>query len=228
MRRPRTQGPPRRHGRSLQGKPAPDGIETRFEVRTRDSELPPEEFAKLPRRPIHIVLDNLRSAFNVGSVFRLADAARAAEVIPCGYTAFPPHHKLEQTSLGTTDSVPWRRFDDTISALTDLKAKGIRIVGVETVQGAPPFHLSEYTFPMALVLGNEALGVSEAALQMCDAVVDIPVFGYKNSINVATAASIVLYDVLRQGGWLDAMTLGPVLRPSRAATRPGGTGESGT
>jgi 23S rRNA (guanosine2251-2'-O)-methyltransferase len=217
MRRPRTQGPPRHPGRSLKGQPAPDGIETFFEVKTRDSELPPEEFAKLPRRPIHIVLDNLRSAFNVGSIFRLADAARAAEVIPCGYTAFPPHHKLEQTSLGTTDSVPWRRFEDTASALLELKAAGIQLVAVETARGASPYHLFEYRFPVALVLGNEALGVSEAALRMCDAVVEIPVFGYKNSINVATATAIVLYDTLYQRGWLD----------EPAATRPDGISESG-
>jgi 23S rRNA (guanosine2251-2'-O)-methyltransferase len=218
MRRPRTQGPPRHHGRSLKGKPAPDGIETFFKVKTSDSELPPEEFARLPRRPIHIVLDNLRSAFNVGSIFRLADAARAAEVIPCGYTAYPPHHKLEQTSLGTTDSVPWRRFDDTVSALTDLKAKGIQLVAAETARGASPYHRFEYSFPVALVLGNEALGVSEAALKLCDAVIEIPVFGYKNSINVATASAIVLYDVLRQGGWLD----------DPAPTRPGDSAVSGT
>ena len=218
MRRARTQGPPRHLGRSLKGKPAPDGIETFFEVKTRDSELPPEEFAKLPRRPIHIVLDNLRSAFNVGSIFRLAAAARAAEVIPCGYTAYPPHHKLEQTSLGTTDSVPWRRFDDVTSALADLRSKGIQIVGVETAMGAAPYHRFEYDFPVALVLGNEALGVSEAALRMCDAVVEIPVFGYKNSINVATAAAVVLYGMLRQGNWLD----------ETAATRPDGISESVT
>lgn len=202
------------------GKPAPDGIETLFEVKTRDSELPPEEFAKLPRRPIHIVLDNLRSAFNVGSVFRLADAARAAEVIPCGYTAFPPHHKLEQTSLGTTDSVPWRRFEETTSALADLKDKGVQIVAAETARGANLFHRFDYTFPVALVFGNEALGVSEAALRMCDAVVEIPVFGYKNSVNVATAAGIVLYEVLRQGGWLDVEEPAPI--------PPGGISESVT
>jgi len=218
MRRPRTQGPPRYHGRSLKGKPAHDGIETFFEVKTRDSELPPEEFAKLPRRPIHIVLDNLRSAFNVGSIFRLADAARAAEVIPCGYTAYPPHHKLEQTSLGTTDSVPWRRFDETTSALADLKDKGIQLVAVETARRATPYHRFDYRFPVALVLGNEALGVSEPALRMCEALVEISVFGYKNSVNVATAAGIVLYEVLRQGGWLD----------EAAATRPDGILESGT
>jgi 23S rRNA (guanosine2251-2'-O)-methyltransferase len=217
MRRPRTQGPPRHRGRSLKGKPASDGIETFFEVRTRDSELPPEEFARLPRRPIHVVLDNLRSAFNVGSIFRLADAARAAEVIPCGYTAYPPHHKLEQTSLGTTDSVPWRRFDDTVAALADLKARGAQLVAVETARGASPYHRFEYNFPVALVLGNEALGVSAAALKTCDAVVEIPVFGYKNSVNVATAAGIVIYDALRQAGWLD-----------EAAIRPTGTAVSGT
>ena len=219
MRRPRTQGPPRHPGRSLKGKPASDGIETYFEVKTRDSDLPPEEFAKLPRRPIHIVLDNLRSAFNVGSIFRLADAARAAEVITCGYTAYPPHHKLEQTSLGTTDSVPWRRFDDTPSALADLKDNGLQIVGVETARGASPYHRFDYNFPIALVLGNEALGISEVVLRMCDAVIEIPVFGYKNSINVATAAGIVLYYALSQGDWLDEQP-GP--------TPPGGISESGT
>ena len=220
MRRPRTQGPPRHHGRSLKGKPAPDGIETFFEVKTRDSELPPEEFAKLPRRPIHIVLDNLRSAFNVGSIFRLADAARAAELIPCGYTAYPPHHKLEQTSLGTTDSVPWRRFDETTLALADLKDKGVQLVAVETARGASPYHRFKYRYPVALVLGNEALGVSAAALRMCDAVVEIPVFGYKNSINVATAAGIVLYELLLQGDWLDGEEPAPTPR--------GGISESGT
>ena len=218
MRRPRTQGPPRYLGRSLKGKPAPDGIETFFEVRTRDSELPPEQFARLPRRPIHIVLDNLRSAFNVGSIFRLADAARAAEVITCGYTACPPHHKLEQTSLGTTDSVPWRKFDDTASALTELRQQSYQLVAVETARGASLYHRFDYRFPVALVLGNEALGVSEAALRMCDAIVEVPMFGYKNSVNVATAAGIVLYDALRHGGWLD----------ESAAIRPDGTGESGT
>ncbi len=218
MKRPRTQGPSRHPGRSLKGRPAPDGLETFYEVRTRDSDLSPEAFGRLPRRPIHIVLDNLRSAFNVGSIFRLADAARAAEVIPCGYTAFPPHHKLEQTSLGTTDSVPWRRFDETVSALTDIKAKGVQLVAVETARGATPFHRFGYSFPVALVLGNEALGVSEAALRMCDAVVEVPVFGYKNSVNVATAAGIVLYDVLRQANWLD----------DPAAMRPGGISESAT
>src|SRR5512138_489674 len=153
--RPRTRGELLKRGRSLKGWNSPDGIETFYKVRTRDSALSPEVFARLPRRPIHLVLDNLRSAFNVGAIFRLADAARAAEVIPCGYTAYPPHHKLEQTSLGTTESVPWRRFDDTGSAITELKAKRIQVVALETAKGAVPFHRFGYHFPVAVVLGNE-------------------------------------------------------------------------
>jgi tRNA G18 (ribose-2'-O)-methylase SpoU len=107
-----------------------------------------------------------------------------------------------------------------VSALTDLKANGIQLVAVETARGASPYHRFEYNFPVALVLGNEALGVSAAALRMCDAVVEIPVFGYKNSINVATAAGIVLYELLFQDEWLD----GEVPEP----TPPDGISESGT
>jgi len=189
-------------------------------VKTRDSELAPEAFAQLPRLPIHLVLDNLRSAFNVGAIFRLADAARAAEVIPCGYTAYPPHHKLEQTSLGTTDSVPWRRFDGIESALSELKQKGVQVVAVETVRDVQPYHRYNYHLPVALVFGNEALGVSKQALRLCDGVVEIPVLGYKNSINVAGAVAIVLYELLRQGGWLD-LDHGGVAIP---ASQPVGTG----
>ena len=201
--KPRTRGELLKRGRSLQGWNAPDGIETFYEVRSRDSSLPPEEFARLPRRPIHIVLDNLRSAFNVGAIFRLADAARAAEVIPCGYTAYPPHHKLEQTSLGTTESVPWRRFPDALAAIADLKSHGRQVVALETAAGAMPYHRFAYRFPVAIVLGNEALGISQGTLGQCDVVVELPVFGYKNSINVATAAAVLLYELLRQGNWLE-------------------------
>ncbi len=199
----RPQGKPMHKARSLKGWNAPDGIETFYKVRSRDSHLGPEQFAGLTRRPVHIVLDNLRSAFNVGSIFRLADAARVAELIPCGYTAYPPNNKLEQTSLGTTGSVPWRRFDETTEALRQLKSKGIQVVGVETAEQAVPYHRFEYRFPTALVLGNEALGLSQSVLELCDGIIDIPVFGYKNSINVAAAAAVILYDIASRTGWLD-------------------------
>ncbi|MEO0080037.1 MAG: RNA methyltransferase [candidate division WOR-3 bacterium] len=201
--KPRTRGELLKRGRSLKGWNSPDGIETFYEVRSRDSQLPPEEFARLPRRPVHIVLDNLRSAFNVGSIFRLADAIRAQEVVTCGYTCHPPHHKLEQTALGATESVPWRHFLETTDALTELRKSGVAIVGVETVAQAVRFHRFEWRFPAAIVLGNEALGLSPSVLKLCSAIVQIPVFGYKNSINVAAACAVVLYDIARQAGWLD-------------------------
>ncbi len=182
--------------------PAPDGIETFYEVRSQDSPLPPEEFIKLPRHPIHIVLDNLRSAFNVGAIFRLADATRAAEIITCGYTAHPPHHKLELTACGTLRSVPWRHFNYTSQAITDLKSKGIQVIGVETVVGACSYHQFSYRFPVGIVMGNEAHGISPEVLPLCDSFVAIPLLGYKNSLNVATATAIVLYELLKQGNWL--------------------------
>ncbi len=182
--------------------PAPDGIETFYEVRSRDSHLNPEEFAQLPRHPIYLILDNLRSAFNVGAIFRLADVTRAREVLLCGYTAHPPHKKLEQTALGTTNSVPWRWFQTTVDAVLELKKLGVQIVALETVDDAPSFHCFSYRFPVGVVLGNEALGVSQQVLNQCDGIVNIPVFGYKNSLNVATAAAVVLYELLRQGNWI--------------------------
>jgi tRNA G18 (ribose-2'-O)-methylase SpoU len=201
---PRTKDQPQQRGRSLQGWNAPDGIETFYEVRSLDSSLAPEEFSRLKRRPVHLVLDNLRSAFNTGSVFRLADAARAAEVVCCGYTAYPPNAKLEQTALGTHRSVPWSHCRDPVAAVRRLRSSGCQVLAVETVAGAEPFHRHCYRFPVALAFGNEALGVSAGVLSECDAVIRIPMAGYKNSVNVAAACAIVLFDCLRQGGWLDA------------------------
>jgi tRNA G18 (ribose-2'-O)-methylase SpoU len=194
---------PAKPGKHPKHLPAPDGIETFYEVRSRDSSLPPEQFRLLPRNPIYIVLDNLRSAFNVGAIFRLADATRAGAVFTCGYTAHPPHHKLAQTALGTVDAVPWRHFSSTVDALQELKSQGVMIIGVETVIGARRYHTVNYRFPLALIFGNEALGVSQPALRLCDEFIEIPVFGYKNSLNVATAAAVVLYEILRQKNWFN-------------------------
>lgn len=187
---------------SLRGFPAPDGLETFYDVKSFDSPLPWEEFKHLPRIPVSLVLDNLRSAFNVGSIFRLADAVRAKEIITCGYTAHPPHPKLEQTALGATAFVPWRAVSQTTTALEELKANGVQLVALETAANAHPYDHFPFRAPLALVLGNEALGVSQSALQACEAVIALPVFGFKNSINVAAAAAVVLYDLVRRYRWL--------------------------
>jgi 23S rRNA (guanosine2251-2'-O)-methyltransferase len=179
-------------------------METRFPPRSHDSPLPPESFRALARVPIHAVLDNLRSAFNVGAVFRTADAGRIAGVDLCGYTASPPNQKLLKTALGTTGAVPWRRFACASDAIGSLRAAGAAIVAIETAPGSVRFDEAAYPRPLALVIGNEALGVSEAAIQRSDFVVHIPMRGFKNSVNVAVAFGIVLFEVLRRWeseGW---------------------------
>ena len=174
------------------------GTETCFEVRSHDSPIPLEEYRRLPKNPVHLVLDRLRSAFNVGSIFRTAETARAAEVITCGYTAHPPHPKLEKTALGTLEYVPTRHFEHTLDAVRSLRDTGVRLVALETTSGSLPYASVSYPQPVALVLGNEALGVGREVLDACDDVVEVPMYGYKNSMNVACACAVVVFEILRQ------------------------------
>lgn len=175
-----------------------DGMETRLEVRSFDSHLSPEAFGALERMPIHLVLDNMRSAFNVGSIVRTADCVRAEKVYFCGYTACPPHKKLEKTSLGAMPFVPWEHHDDPVQLLHFLKSQNIPIVALETTNQSHSIWDFHFPLPVALVLGNEALGVSGPILDMSDAIVEIPVMGFKNSINVAVASGIAAYEIQRQ------------------------------
>ena len=158
----------------------------------------PESRVVIPRRPVHVMLDNLRSAFNVGSIFRTADAGAVAHLHLCGMTAHPPHKKLEKTALGAFDYVPWTYYERNRDCMAALAAQGIPVVAVETTEDAVPY--TQFTFPqlVALVFGNEENGVNERVLRRCDAVVQIPMAGYKKSINVATAFGIVLFAVLDQ------------------------------
>jgi tRNA G18 (ribose-2'-O)-methylase SpoU len=150
--------------------------------------------------PVTVVLDRLRSAFNVGNVFRLAEATRVECVVTCGYTATPPHAKLARTARGCDAVVPFRHVADAVTALRELRAVGYTLYGVETAARARPAWETEFAFPAAVVLGNEALGVSAEALAVCDHLVDLPCLGAKNSINVGNCAAVVLYAAFRQ--WL--------------------------
>ena len=176
--------------------------ETRFEVRSRDSPLPLEEHRRLPKFPVTLVLDNLRSAFNVGSIFRTADTARIERVITCGYTAHPPHPRLEKTALGTLDYVDTTHRDSALLAVEELRRTGTPVWALETTSRSRTHTSVKYPRPVALVLGNEALGVEEEVLRACDELVEIPVFGFKNSLNVASACAVVLFEILRQWGEL--------------------------
>jgi tRNA G18 (ribose-2'-O)-methylase SpoU len=146
---------------------------------------------------ITIVLDRLRSAFNTGNIFRIADAVGAKEIIACGYTPAPPHPKLEKTAMGADKMVACRQMSDTASAIKQLRKEGIKqILAVEAVENSVFAWEYEYEFPLAIIMGNEALGVDEEALKLCDAVISLPMFGQKESINVGNCAAAVLYAII--------------------------------
>lgn len=154
---------------------------------------PPKRF------PIAAVLDNIRSAYNVGSMFRTAECAYISELVLCGITAKPPHKEVEKTALGTTQLVPWRYFPDTLEAVQALKGEGWKIVALEiTDQSFPIQSLGEGDFPLALVVGNEVSGVDDRVLASADLVVEIPQFGKKESLNVAVAFGVAVFLLLEK------------------------------
>jgi tRNA G18 (ribose-2'-O)-methylase SpoU len=173
-------------------------IETNFGVKTRDADICAKDYAKLEKSPIYFVLDNLRSAFNVGAFFRLSDVLRASGVYLCGYTAFPPHAKLQKTSLGTVDFVNWKHFEKTADAISDLKDKGVKVWAAETAYNAVRYDKLDVEKPTAVVFGNEALGLPQDVLRLCDGVVEIPVLGFKNSMNVVSAGAVLGFEIAKK------------------------------
>lgn len=154
---------------------------------------PPERF------PLAVVLDNLRSAYNVGSIFRTAACAYLAEVILCGITACPPHKEVEKTALGATSMIPWRHVPETLAAVRDLKSKGWKVAALEITENSVPIQfLRPEHFPLALVVGNEVTGVDDAVLAEADLVVEVPQYGEKESLNVAVAFGIAVYLILEK------------------------------
>jgi len=146
------------------------------------------------RFPIAGVLDNIRSAYNVGSMFRTAECAYIAELVLCGITARPPHRKVEKTALGTTQLVPWRYFPETLEAVQVLKSEGWTVAALEITDESVPIQTVKRTdFPLALVIGNEVTGVDDAVLEAADMVLEIPQYGEKESLNVAVAFGIAVY-----------------------------------
>lgn len=147
------------------------------------------------------MLDNIRSALNVGAIFRTCDAANVEKLCLCGITAYPPHNRIPKTALGAIESVPWKYFKTTPEAVKTMRQCGhetIKIISVESTKKAVNFWNFKFKPPLALIFGNEINGVSKEGLKMSDAVVKIPMFGKKESLNVATSTGIVLYEVLRQ------------------------------
>jgi 23S rRNA (guanosine2251-2'-O)-methyltransferase len=157
-------------------------------------------FKSTEKTPIYLVLDNIRSLYNVGSVFRTADAFRVAGIFICGITATPPHREIQKTALGATETVHWEHFPDTLSAVNALKDKGCKIVVVEQVKHSIMLQdfIPEANRPIALVFGNEVNGVDDQILAMADSAVEIPQFGTKHSLNIAVSAAIVIWELWRK------------------------------
>ena len=145
---------------------------------------------------VHIVLDRLRSAHNAGNIFRIAEALGAAEIIACGYTPAPPHPRLVKTAMGADKMVPCRCFETSAEAVRVLRSEGVKeILAAEPLPGSVPAWERNYNFPLAVIFGNEALGVHPATLEMVDGLIQLPMYGSKASINVGNAAAAILYAI---------------------------------
>ncbi len=156
-----------------------------------------DQFRKSEKFPVIIVLDNVRSQSNVGSVFRTADAFLIESIYLCGITATPPHREIQKTALGATESVSWKYFKETADAVKELKSSGYKIVGIEQAEGSillGEFKVEKNT-RYAVVFGHEVNGVAQKVLDECDFVVEIPQFGTKHSFNIAVSAGIVLWEL---------------------------------
>jgi tRNA G18 (ribose-2'-O)-methylase SpoU len=152
------------------------------------------------RTPLFVVLDDIRSVYNVGAIFRTSDAVLAEKLFLCGITPHPPRKDLEKTALGATKVVEWQYRPSARETLLKLKANGVRICALELTDRSVDFKEAKYEFPVALVLGNEVEGVGREVLELADMVVSIPMLGRAKSLNVATAYGIVAYEVLHQFG----------------------------
>jgi 23S rRNA (guanosine2251-2'-O)-methyltransferase len=158
-----------------------------------------EEFKESEKIPVVAVLENVRSAYNVGSVFRTADAFLMEAIYLCGYTAFPPHKEIKKTALGAEDTVHWKHFKLIGDAIADLRSLGYKIYAVEQAENS--FKLGAIAFEpgekMAVVFGNEVTGVEQSTIEACDGCIEIPQMGMKHSLNISVAAGIVLWELIK-------------------------------
>ena len=159
-----------------------------------------EEFKKSTKTPVVVVLDNIRSANNIGSVFRSADAFRIQAIYLCGITAQPPQRDIHKTALGATETVDWKYFKTTEKAIADLKANGFKVAAIE--QAEKVTYLNEFSphfveDKWAVVFGNEVFGVDQKAINQADLVIEIPQIGTKHSLNISVSAGIVLWELFK-------------------------------
>ena len=157
-----------------------------------------EEIQLIDRTPIYILLEDIRSVHNVGSIFRNADGFGISKIYLTGYTAYPPRDDLSKTALGSDKVVPWERFENPLDAIEDLRKSNIHPVAIEQTISSKCIYDYEFDFPTCIVLGNEVTGVSEEVLGVISDHVEITVKGIKQSFNVSVAAGIVCFEMMRQ------------------------------
>jgi len=159
-----------------------------------------DEFKKSKKNPLVVVLDNVRSMYNVGSVFRTADAFRIEAIYLCGITSCPPHPEIHKTALGAEDAVDWYYHKEALETVKMLQQQGYEVLAIEQVEGSTMLQdfVAETDKKYAVVLGNEVKGVNQEVVDCCDGCLEIPQFGTKHSLNVSTTAGIVMWEMTKR------------------------------
>jgi tRNA G18 (ribose-2'-O)-methylase SpoU len=157
-----------------------------------------ENADKIERMPLVVIVDNVRSLYNVGSIFRTSDGVMIEKLILAGFTPHPPRKEIEKTALGSTKSVPWEYVKHPVEAIHALKDSGCKICCLElTDKSIPHYEIKKTDFPMCLVIGNEITGVGKEVIELCDVAIEIPMFGTKQSLNVAVAYGVAVFELAK-------------------------------
>ena len=166
----------------------------------RLSQGDPEAIKKVQRNPVYIIVDNVLDTYNVGAIFRLADATAVEKVLLCGATETPPNSRIKKSSINTTEWVPWEYHSTTLDGIAHLRntVPAIQIVAVEQYEKSVPYDTAAYSFPVALIVGHETIGVSKEVIEACDLIVEMPMWGINVSLNVMVSLAIVLYKVMER------------------------------
>lgn len=155
-----------------------------------------ENLHNVKKLPVYVLLNSIRSNYNVGSIFRTSDGAMIEKLYLCGYTPCPSKKEVLKTALGSTESVKWEYVKDAKTLITQFKSKGIQICALELTDKSIPYHqIESIDFPICLVVGNEITGVSQEVLDLCDKSIEIPQYGIKQSLNVAVAYGIAIFEL---------------------------------
>lgn len=162
----------------------------------RKSEPTPEEFKKIKRNPIYLVLDRIIDTYNTGSLFRLADAIAVEKVYLCGDMEYPPSSRIHKAAVGTETWVPWVKKNSTLSTIKELKKKNVQIIIVEQSKNSTSYKDIKPRFPLAIVVGNETGGIEKKVLKEADIIIELPMYGINKSFNVWGSAAVVAYKIL--------------------------------